>query len=69
MSIKYLSDEILDQVVGGYGITAQVALLSPQGSHFVVAPAAAVPGLTGALTNVETKGPGSLANIDIIFTP
>lgn len=44
-----------------------VGLNSPQGSHTVVGPAAATGGAANAFTQVVTKGPGDIANIDASF--
>jgi len=60
-----LDDEALEQVVGG--LTAIVALNSPMGPTYVEAPTASIPGVLNAFTQVITKGPGDLSNIDIVL--
>lgn len=42
---------------------------SPKGTHTVVIPDAATPGAVNAISNVVTKGPGDLSNIDVIVVP
>lgn len=65
--MKILNDSEVSKVVGGLSVVATVGILSPNGSHTVTAPESATPGLLNAFTNVVTKGPGDLANIDISF--
>jgi hypothetical protein len=42
-------------------------LNSPQGTNTVVLPDSATPGAVNAVTQVVTKGPGSLSNITVGF--
>lgn len=44
-------------------------LNSPQGTHTVVAPEAATSGALNAFTQVTTKGPGDLSNINATILP
>ena len=50
------------------GPNLTVGINSPQGTHTVVGPDAACGGAGTAFTNVVTKGPGAIANIDIDFS-
>jgi hypothetical protein len=68
MSMVCLDDKALEQVVGGLTVQAMVAMNSPNGSKIVTAPPAANAGVLNAFTNVVTKGPGDLSNIDIILS-
>jgi bacteriocin-like protein len=67
--MKLLTDTDLQSVVGGIGLVATVGINSPNGSKMVTAPASAVGGLINAFTQVSTKGPGELTNIDITIVP
>ena len=50
-------------------VQAEVGLNSPNGSKTVVLPDAATSGVINAFTNVITKGPGDLSNIDVNVGP
>ena len=50
-------------------INLHTGLNSPKGSNTVVLPQSATPGGVNAFTQVTTKGPGDLSNINVTFTP
>jgi len=63
--IEILNDKELEAISGGLELTLATGILSPIGTHDVSAPVAAIPGALNAFTQVVTKGPGDIANIDV----
>lgn len=56
--------------VGGVSadhVVLTVGILSPEGTTTVVGPAEATGGAVTAFTNIQTQGPGELANVDVSF--
>jgi hypothetical protein len=68
MSMVYLNDETLDQVVGGLVVTAEVGINSPKDSKFVEAPPAANGGVLNAFQKVLANT-GGVSNIAITTDP
>lgn len=67
--MELLADMEMNEVVGGFQVVATVGINSPKGPKTIEAPATAASGLINAFTNVVTKGPGELSNIDVSIMP
>lgn len=65
MNKKKLTDNELKNCVGGLSLETGV-INDKNGTNIVDAPAQAVPGAFTAFGNIITKGPGLLANVDLI---
>ena len=54
---------------GAVSVQLTTGLNSPQGTNTVQAPDAATPGAINAATQVISKGPGTLQNIQFVVSP
>ena len=66
-SLKLEIEDLEERIAPGIA-TLTVGILSPQGTHTVVGPAAATGGAVTAFTAIMTQGPGDIANVDIDIT-
>ncbi len=65
-SLKLEIEDLEERIAPGVPVLT-VGILSPQGTHTVVGPAAAAGGAATAFNAIMTQGPGNIANVDFAF--